>query len=301
MNNMPVLKLLFIINPGSGAKSTDWPALVKEKCTISQCSFEMFELPEHCGVEELIAKIKEYDPAKVIAVGGDGTVNLLAQCLLNTKIPLGILPGGSANGMAKELSIPMDPDKALEVCLNGVSKNIHIININDRFCVHLSDLGFNAYVTKKFKALKKRGIWGYIKAGWRIFWNQPMLRVNIQMNEKEISRKAIMIVIANATKYGTGVVINPAGKLDDEVFEVIVVKRISFFQSLKMLVTHNAFDTNKTEVFTSNAVQIYPNKKTHFQVDGEYLGKVNMVKASIILNALQLIVPADTNEIKNND
>ena len=105
-----------------------------------------------------------------------------------------------------------------------------------------------------------------------------------------------MVVIANATKYGTGVVINPGGKLDDDVFEVVVVKRMSFYHSLKMLVTHSVYDHRKTEVFRTSSLQIQPGSKTHFQVDGDYLGKVSSVKAIILPHALKLIIPAEAKD-----
>src|SRR6185436_2056927 len=119
MNSENQLKLLFIINPGSGASKTDWSALIQEQCNSTSCAFRLFELPKHIEPEHLAAKIKEYDPTRVIAVGGDGTVNLVAKCLLHSPIPMGILPAGSANGMAKELGIPADPAQAIAVCMQG--------------------------------------------------------------------------------------------------------------------------------------------------------------------------------------
>lgn len=295
MNNDSALKLLFIINPGSGASKTDWSALIREQCNSSSRAFRLFELPKHIEPAELAAKIKEYDPSGVIAVGGDGTVNLVAKSLLNLDIPMGILPAGSANGMAKELGIPSDPEKAITICMQGVHKKIHLLEINDQLCIHLSDIGFNAYVTKKFKALKKRGLLGYIRAGWRVFRHQQLMRVDIQTDTEKVKRKAIMVVIANATTYGTGIMINPEGKIDDELFEVIIVQKISFFHSVRMLLTKLVYE-EKTEVLQARSVNIKTYRPAHFQVDGEYLGRVSNVKAGIIPDTLTLIVPPEEKE-----
>jgi diacylglycerol kinase (ATP) len=100
-----------------------------------------------------------------------------------------------------------------------------------------------------------------------------------------------MIVIANATKYGTGAIINPIGKLDDELFEVIIVKEISFLEVFKMFFSNLSYDLNKTEVFQTNALSMRSTKKVHFQVDGEYLGKIKTLNATLMPNALQIIVP----------
>ena len=200
---------------------------------------------------------------RVIAVGGDGTVKLAAQCLLHTNIPLGILPAGSANGMAKELNIPINTNKALDLAVNGATKSIHLVKINEEICIHLSDIGFNAFVVKKFEDNKRRGMWGYVKAAWKVLWNNRRMRVKIKTDNTWAMRSAAMIVIANATRYGTGAIINPRGKLDDEVFEVIVVKKLSVKEIFKMMVTHTPYDKTKTEVFQTGSLDIQSRRRAH--------------------------------------
>lgn len=291
MNDTPDLKLLFVINPGSGSDKTDWPLQIREYFASFNHNIELFELPDPCDLFKIKQKIGECHPDKVFAVGGDGTVKLVAECLLSTGIPLGILPAGSANGLAKELGIPEEPAKALEVAEKGHTRKIHVVSINDELCIHLSDIGFNAFIVKKFETGESRGIWGYIKAAWKVLWLQPYMQVNIKTGEENISRKAAMIVVANATKYGTGALINPDGRLDDDVFEVIVIKKISVSEIFKMMVTHLSYDPGKTEVFHTSSLLMQSRRKAHFQVDGQYLGKVNTIKASITPNALEMIVP----------
>jgi diacylglycerol kinase (ATP) len=285
------LKLLFIINPGSGNKEKNWHEIIYDYFKSLDYTIELFDLPDQCIPEKIKQKIDEYKPAKVVAVGGDGTVKLAAQCLQQTNIPLGILPAGSANGMAKELEIPDNAEKALEIIINGGMKKIHLIKINDQLCVHLSDIGFNAFVVKKFETGESRGMWGYLKAFWKAMWNKPLMLAEIQVDKTMVKKNAAMIVIANATKYGTGALINPAGKLDDDVFEVIVLKRISLKEIFKMLISHTPYDPEKTEIFQTSSLHIQSQRSAHFQVDGEYRGKVNNINASIIPNALQVIIP----------
>jgi diacylglycerol kinase family enzyme len=102
-----------------------------------------------------------------------------------------------------------------------------------------------------------------------------------------------MVVIANATTYGTGVVINPNGDLSDDLFEVVIVKKISFGELFKMRFSHKPFHPRKTEVFQTSTLKISTTHHVHFQVDGEYLGKLYSVNAEIIPEAVTLIVPAD--------
>src|SRR5664279_5344167 len=108
MHNNDPLKLLFIINPGSGNGGTDWPAQIDEFFASLPHQTEKFILFHGCNASSIKDKIAATNPHRVIAVGGDGTVKLVAECLLHTDIIMGILPAGSANGLAKELNIPSD-------------------------------------------------------------------------------------------------------------------------------------------------------------------------------------------------
>lgn len=226
-----------------------------------------------------------------MAVGGDGTIKFVAEGLINSKILLGILPAGSANGLAKELGISDIPTQALDNLINGFSKKIHITEINKQLCIHLSDIGLNAYAMKEFENQAMRGWLGYLLAALKVLWQNPLMEITIKIDEKSIKMKAEMIVIANATKYGNGVVINPIGKLDDKFFEVIVIKKISFYEIFKMNSSYGSYNMHKTEIFQTNVLSMKSRRKVHFQIDGEYLGKVKEVNAIIVPNALQVIVP----------
>jgi diacylglycerol kinase family enzyme len=204
---------------------------------------------------------------------------------------LGILPAGSANGLAKELGISDIPTQALNILVQGHSKRIHVTEINEQLCIHLSDIGLNAYAMKEFKNQPIRGWWGYFLAALKVLWHNPLMEITIKIDGKSVKIKAEMIVIANATKYCNGVVINPIGKLDDKFFEVIVIKQISFNEILKMNSSKFSYNTEKIEIFQTNALSMKSHKKVHFQIDGEYLGKVKEVNAAIVADALQIIIP----------
>ncbi|MHA4893930.1 diacylglycerol/lipid kinase family protein [Pedobacter sp. PWIIR3] len=282
--------LLFILNPGSGNGQTDLKEVIQNHLSKTSHIFEIYTLPKKCSIQKLKDKITTAKADKVIAVGGDGTLKLVADCLLGTDTPIGIIPAGSANGMAKELGIPLEPALALEVCLQGTPKKIHAVTVNDELCIHLADIGFNAYLVKKFDNLGHRGMWGYTKAAWQALWSHHKMEVAFKIKNKMIRSEAAMVVIANATMYGTGVKINPDGKLDDQVFEVVLVKKYSVMEILKLKFTEMKLNPENIEVFQTTELTIKTKHKAHFQVDGEYLGKVNKVDATIIKAAISVIV-----------
>ncbi|MBC7936329.1 MAG: YegS/Rv2252/BmrU family lipid kinase [Rhizobacter sp.] len=286
-------KILFIINPKSGKDDLDWSQLITDHFAGLTIETDLLQLEKDCDPAVINKKIDSFQPARIIAVGGDGTVKLVAEQIIDQpQISLGILPAGSANGMAKELGIPMNPAEAIQLCVDGVPKKIHLVKVNDHICIHLSDVGFNAFVIKMFEKESGRGMWGYFKASWKALWQHSKLNVKIRTDDEVVQRSAAMIVIANATKYGSGALINPEGKLDDGLFEIIVVRKISLTEIFKMMVTHMAYNPAKTEVFQCTHIDIASRRFAHFQVDGEYLGKTNKVTAALLPAAISIIVPA---------
>lgn len=283
------MKLLFIVNPGSGKDDIDFKPLITNFFDARQETFEIFELPGNCAIEQVSKVITKSKADRVIAVGGDGTLKLVAECLQGTKTPIGIIPAGSANGMAKELGIPLTFELAMETAITGEPKEIHAVAVNGELCIHLSDIGFNAYLVKKFDDLPQRGMWGYAKATWKALWAHHKMEVEFGIGEDIIRSEAAMVVIANATMYGTGVKINPDGKLDDDVFEVILIKKYSFMEILKIRFTDLPFNPEKIELFHTNKLKVKTRHKVHFQVDGEYMGKVNQVSAELLPAAVTLI------------
>ncbi len=288
------LRLLFVINPVSGGKKkADPEAFIKNYFHERQEEIHFFLLDKpQQPLTDLIRKIK---PSCVIAVGGDGTVKMVAEQLVNTAIPMGILPAGSANGMATELSIPADWEQVLGLITRehpSTVIDIDLIQINGKeTCIHLSDVGLNALLVKNFEQRGIRGKIGYALSAFKTLWQNKRMEVKIENKKIHLIRHAHMIVLANARMYGTGASINPNGDPGDGLFEVVILRKLSIPELLKMLFRHRPFDPAKTEVLQASQVTISTRKRAHFQIDGEYLGKTNQIRASILARALKVIVP----------
>ena len=293
MQEKKSIKYLFVVNPGSGRNSAgSLKTVINDFFKETAELFEIYILPENFDIKNIKDKIKESNPKSVIAVGGDGTVTMLANILAGTETLLGILPAGSANGMAKELEISVDPTEALKIIRSGNVKACDLIKINDQdYCLHLSDLGLNAHLIKYFDEGKLRGKLGYGLVIIKTLWYKQKMQVIIRTKEGEIRRNAFMVALANARMYGTGAVINPEGKLDDGMFEVIIVRRLAVGALLKMLFKPGIFNPKKIEVVSCTSAQITTMQRMHFQIDGEYKGRVRFVKAVINPGAIKIILP----------
>jgi diacylglycerol kinase (ATP) len=289
------LKLLFIINPVSGGKEkTDWEETIRTYFKTSPHSMEFFLLTGKDDRTSVEHHIESVTPDCVVAVGGDGTVKLLAEIIKNKNIPMAIIPAGSANGMATELGIPADVNEALEVAVNGIEKPIDLIRINDKeSCIHLSDLGLNAMLVKYFEGSKKRGMWSYGKAIFRVLWEKRKMHATIQTDNERLRRRAFMVVIANARKYGTGANINPDGDVADGFFEVVIVRKLNLIEIFKAILTDHSFHPNRIEIFKTKSATISTARKTFFQVDGEYRGRTSETTAKILPGALRIMLPKE--------
>src|SRR6476469_5763563 len=293
MQKDEILKLFFVINPVSGGKEkTDWEEKIRTYFKQSPHQMEFYLLTgkdDTASVKHYIDTIK---PDRVVGVGGDGTIKMLAQMLYHTPIPLGIIPAGSANGMAKELGIPADVETALDIVVNRDASAIDVIKIDGKeICIHLSDLGLNAMLVKQFEKSKSRGMWGYGKAVFRMLWEKQKMYVTIQTDQQTEKRKAYMVAIANASKYGTGATINPDGRVDDGVFEIVIVRKLNVYEIAKAIFTEKSFDPEKIEIFKAQHATLSTLSKAYFQVDGEYRGKVKEVKAEIQKGCLLVLLP----------
>ena len=288
-----LLSILFVLNPVSGAKNKpDWKTIIKEYFKELPHEIAFYELTggdDKYGIEN---KIKDIHPDRVVAVGGDGTVSLVGKILIQNKIPLGILPGGSANGMAAELNIPADPQKALDIIVSGKLHQCDTIRINeDDMVFHLADLGLNAQIIKYFDESRFRGMITYSRMLFKALANKSLMRVHLKGDDLDETIAAYMIVIANASKYGTGAVINPDAVTDDGFFELVIVRRIALSEFIKLFWSYKSFNPRKVEIFKTRKVEIISKKDVRFQIDGEYKGKVRNLKAEIMPAALDILVP----------
>lgn len=287
-------KILFIINRKSGrGNDTNLENLIAEQSKSEGFDFQLYTMIGN-DEERIKEEIKKYKPAIVAVAGGDGTVNLMAGILARTKIPLSIIPYGSANGMAKELNIGSRIDTALEILTKGKPKKIDLVKINGKLCIHLADVGLNARIVKRFESDIKRGLLTYAKHLFGEMFLLKIYRFHIFYEGKTIRRKAVSITFANASKYGTGAVINPEGKLDDGKFELVIVKpfpRIKLLSIAWKMFMNRLHTSDYVEIIRCDKALVISNKRTTLQIDGEVIGKVKEINLENLHQALIVMTP----------
>lgn len=211
---------LFILNPNSGTsigKNIDSVTRTIEafaKKTNNNSHILFTESPGHAT--ELVRKNKESTTWKaIVAVGGDGTVNEIAQPLLGTSTPVGIIPVGSGNGLARHLKLPLSFDKALNKLFTGTAITIDSGLINDIpfFCT--AGMGFDAYVGQLFSKQATRGLATYVNVSFNAYWSYKPQQFTV--DGKKLN--AFSLSFANAGQFGNNAWIAPHADLQDGVLD----------------------------------------------------------------------------------
>ncbi len=268
-------KILYILNPVSG-RGIDRNTIFESLRDITGGSqLEVFETKGKNETDRIREKIQKGNPDEILIGGGDGTIRMVASALQNSDIPLGIIPIGSANGLAKCLGIN-DIDDALRAVKSGETRKLDVLKIDGELCLHLSDFGFNAGLIKKFEEEEtERGMMAYFRSSLRQFQEMKPYTFGININGKKESKvEAKMLVIANGDRYGTGAIINPASKIDDGKFEIIALNPDGIDEMVEIsmaMFTGTLDETENVTIYSAEKANIINYDDADFQVDGEII------------------------------
>lgn len=293
---MAAKKVLIVHNPDAGIdQNPDWKENTSSMLEKEGYAFEFLELDKNNAGKTIKESIEDIKPSMVIAAGGDGTLNIVARQLLHTDIVLGIFPLGSANGMAYELGIPQDPVDVVRSLPAADVLDVDALLVNDKhLCLHMSDLGMNARVVKRYKEEGLGGLWGYTKHYFKELLHTVKFKCKVDTGRRVRKSKVVMAVIANASAYGTGALVNPEGKVDDGSFEIVLVKAypaLFIWYMVLSLFGIRKYDTERIEVIRCTEAEIEVKPRQHLQVDGEHLGKQAGIRVKIIPGAIKMIAP----------
>lgn len=160
----------------------------------------------------------------IVAVGGDGTINEVAQQLLYSDKILGIIPFGSGNGLARALNIPMGTKKAIQLINKFPIKLTDVGKLNQQYFFNMAGMGFDAHISAVFAGNKSRGLKGYLKMGLKEVSAYQAQKYELNIDGKTYHRDAFMISVANSSQYGNNVHISPKSSLTDGLLDVCIVK-----------------------------------------------------------------------------
>lgn len=292
-------RILVIFNPSSGVVSKDTAASVIFKKL--QKHFETVSLinsnsPEH-GMGIARKAVENFDV--ITAFGGDGTINSIASVLLGTGKTMGVLPGGSGNGLVRNLGIPISWRRALDVLIHGTDVLVDAGKINDRYFFNVAGIGLDALVAKRFNLeSKSRGVPTYIYQGLKSLLESPTYRVEIRTGDMEFRDEIMVIAFANFKQYGANLVVAPFASPCDRQLDMCIINKFKLLKESHRIL--NLFDGNihklpfyRTFQFDRCEIRSLEGE-IPFHFDGEYGGRDSArYVVEVLPGKIKMRVPAD--------
>jgi YegS/Rv2252/BmrU family lipid kinase len=290
-------KIAFIINPKSGVnKKHTLPSMIQG--TIDPLRFDVDFFFTKCAghATELTACLLENSYSRIVAVGGDGTINEVAKAMINSDAILGIIPCGSGNGLARFLDIPLKIKEAIELQNTGkiIAIDYGLINDNPFFCT--CGVGFDAHIGNKFAHSARRGFFTYLKETLAAFLYYKPKKYTIKVDGKKIKTKAFLITAANAGQYGNDVFIAPHADISDGLLDVCILNPFPKYKAfhLGFRLFNKTIDRSEyVKVIKGQAITIKRKKKGEVHLDGEPAIMGKKLKIKIINMGLKVIVSAN--------
>jgi YegS/Rv2252/BmrU family lipid kinase len=291
---MKKLRICFIHNPISGVrKLKDLEDLVRQNLDLDRFDYSIkgTSSPKDAMRLASVAAMENFDI--VCAVGGDGTINEVVQGIGKAQLTLAIIPTGSGNGLARHLEIPLEAEKAIRLINHLNTKTIDLASINGYPFASIAGLGFDARVANKYSKLKKRGFYGYSRVVMMEFFRYREREYTLSFNDQKITRKALLLSIANSNQFGYNTIIAPNAKSDDGLLDIVIVKKFPVGEIPRMiglLFTGKIDQSSYIESFQTSEIFIVRKRGKRVNIDGEAIKMGKEIFVRIQPSAIKVIV-----------
>lgn len=245
---------------------------------------------------------KNYE--RVIGVGGDGTLGQIANGLLGSDIPLGIIPVGVGNDFSKGVGIPQNSKEALGVALSGRSLPVDLGRVDDKIFINVVSFGLDAQLVRHIPTLRRKYCFLPGEGLYLIAFSRELLslldypKIWVSFLEEKtprmIGRETTALVIANGPQYGAMFKIAPDASLIDGLLDICWIKamdRRKILVNLLRLLQGTHARIPEVSMFRLPSLSVYSAVKLACQVDGEVFEPKNEYHISVIPKALNIIVP----------
>lgn len=289
-------KILFIINPIAGInKKKNVPKLARRYLDSNKYDVHIAHT-QYAGHAKLLAKQAVKDAFDiVVAVGGDGSINEIAQQLIHTNVALGIVPGGSGNGFARKLGIPINRKQSLQVVNKAHTMQCDVGWMNGSLFFSNAGLGIEALIVNRFAETKIRGFVSYARWALHFYATYKARSYTILCDGMKFEKKALFINFSNSGQYGYQIGVAPErSDLTDGLLEMIVVESFAKWRALYLLplfMLGKASKVDCVDIIQTKQAVIQCDSKINLQIDGDPAGTAPKMEVKILKGALKVIVP----------
>ncbi len=289
-----VIKIVFIINPVSGTERKEHIVTLIHNCLkLSGIQYDIAYTNFAGHATELAKQAIERNYDVVVAVGGDGTINEIAQALIKSKTALAIISQGSGNGLARHLGIPLNTEAAIKRLLEPKKILIDAATANGNHFFCTSGIGFDAHVSASFAARTFRGLGGYAYFTIKELFTYKPITYTLEFDGQKIEREAFLIAFANATQYGNNAYIAPQADIQDGKLDICIIKPFSKLQIPKLiwqLFKRTLPQSQYVETYKADKIKISFDTAIPAHIDGESRGLGTTIEYKAISKALTVWV-----------
>ncbi|MTJ10592.1 MULTISPECIES: lipid kinase [unclassified Anabaena] len=173
----------------------------------------------------------------VIVGGGDGTLNAAVEAIVDTQLPLGILPLGTANDLARTLNIPNSLPEACQIIAGGKLRRIDLGVVNGKYFFNVASLGLSVNITQGLTQEVKRrwGIFAYAATALQVIWKSRPFSAEIRINDQSVLVKTVQIAVGNGRYYGGGMAVVHDAAIDDQRLDLYSLEMDHWWQIIPLL------------------------------------------------------------------
>lgn len=297
------IRLRLIINPISGTVSKlRMIPNISRRLEQAGIDFEICATEGPGHATELAAEAARCGTFDgVLACGGDGTVNEAARGLAGTDVPLGIIPAGSGNGLARHLGIPVDIDRSLRVIAerNIINADYGLANSTPFFCT--CGVGFDAAVSERFARQKRRGVMMYLKSAIDEYVKFNPEEYVIEAGGQVLTERAFLVVCCNASQYGNNAFIAPDASVTDGVLDLAIVHAGNPFSHALLgldLLTGFIGKNALVDIIRVKSASIHRKKAGAAHIDGDPHVMPADISISCVPGSIKLFSPTSNTRFK---
>lgn len=245
-------------------------------------------------VSELIRQHRK-DVDSVILGGGDGTLNAAVGALLETGLPLGILPLGTANDLARTLAIPLELEGACRVIAEGHRRRINLGTLNDRYFFNVAHIGLGVQVSRQLsREIKSQwGVFAYFHSLFMAFKQNRPFRATIEYDDQRTRVRSIEIAVGNGRHYGGGMTIAADATITDDHLYLYSIKPVGLWNMIRLapaLRMGPQRSEEAIELLKAREISIRTRRPMEVYADGESMTHTP-VQFRVLVNALLVYAP----------
>lgn len=268
-------KIIFIVNPISGHHNkSHFPNLVENYIDKNKYDYTIVFTEYANHATELTMKAIDDGYEYIAAVGGDGTINEVAKCMIGKEQTLIIIPLGSGNGLARHLGLPFKVEKLIkEVINNGKKYKIDTATMNGVPFISIAGIGFDAMIADYFAKDENRGFLTYAKLITEKYPNYRQKEYTLILDDnKTIECKPFFVTFANSSQFGYNAEISPKASVQDGFLDVCIFKKPNILEIPIMATYFLAKQIDKSnfiDIHKAKKIQVFRKVDEVANVDGE--------------------------------